>query len=66
MAAERNIAPEFSDEELEEQLRGTLTAIRDALRDHPDALETAMTQVPGMEPFAGHPELTKRLLREIH
>jgi hypothetical protein len=66
MAAEREVAPDFTEEQVEDQLRGILIAMTDALRDHPDALRTGISQIPAMEPFAGHPELTKRLLREIH
>ena len=65
MASEREVEPDFPDDEVEENLHAMLDAITNALAGQPEVLAQALMQVPTMEPFSDHPDLTKRLLKEV-
>lgn len=65
MASEREVEPDFSRDEIEEDLRVMLEAIVGALAGNPEARERLLAQVLMMEPFSGHADVTKRLLKEV-
>jgi len=64
VASERDVAPDFAKDEVEEELREMLSAIIAAARALGDVRAT-LGRVQTLEPFNRYPETTKRLLAEV-
>ena len=64
VAGERDVAPDFAKDEVEEELREMLIAIVETARALGN-VRTALDRVPTLEPFNRYPETTKRLLAEV-
>jgi Histidine kinase-, DNA gyrase B-, and HSP90-like ATPase len=64
VASEREVIPEFANDEVEEELRGMLAAILETAQAI-GSVAKALQSIPVLEPFNRYPDTTKRLLREV-